>query len=1043
MLGVLAVAIILTVSFTLTIGAEAQDYYRGKDWSVERHNDNITKTYTFGLPSWYAPEGRFDYKPYDWTPNILRTGDYYVAFNPTDCSATFSYPDKTTMRETIRLFILTEKIDVYVPDNCGFTFDNGTAKFSDPYVDWTLELQDNNVLKSTYEITNMANERATINLENEIVFNGDVYYEGELQESASISYEQLNASAFVNIGDYSYDYTKALDYIGQISVDKNSLRVLYNGHGIELAPFDTMTIDPDFSVGETSRYEYRAFFQQGQFDCSNIPTNPFYTERVRGGEVHILLYTVSSLARCFVSAQQFSLSTLGDVEADEIGDVVYSAHIGGGRTEPRPCQAVQANPFVAQTNTVATQMRKILTGQVYHNFGSQCDGQTGDPISATLSGPIKTDIINAIENDAGRLAIGWRLNNMLNVQNQPVAVTLTRDATLAITVVDPAISTVRNLQVEGSPGNWSLSWLPGLPNVAPQSYDIEHWNEQAQQWRLIDTTTDTTFTTDSNTEYLRIKNTEAGRGNDIIALKPTPNIRYDFDDHLLGTGSQLNPSLDRLVATTENFGVATINNFEVAVLDVEGTNNIANFPQGGAGYWTDKFRDVGEGSLQSWTVAFWVKPNSGNYKPLWTSYADNGQTRISGMHFNNPSTLLVGMGGSFVQWPLSEPIDYTKWQHIALTFDGQTASFANMRLYLNGTLVPSDNSLAWGSNTFTTMAIGGESADGMIPCLNCEFKDWVLYEQVLSVDDINLLKEMRLYKEPPPPPPSPTELTFNQLSFTSVDLTWTEPPSDDPIVGYQINRTTPHGIPLDIFINNTETVVTEYPVTGLQPDTAYSFRVSARTAEAIAQPSNILDITTLANITSIIDLPTNVTNPEQLNFQWQRQDIPGTNNTLVEVTYPASFNVGCEVSYRFSGEQQFYPSPPRELLPNGRVETVFQMNNYENDIATITCYDNLDRSESSAYVVTHTNIPIIDQIDKFRSGEYGTVGFIGTLDLVGLMGVIVAQLGLNRKNEAAGVIVGALTIGALGFFGVLTIPALITGVIVVVALFAVVTTRKD
>jgi len=609
---------------------------------------------------------------------------------------------------------------------------------------------------------------------------------------------------------------------------------------------------------------------------------------------------------------------------------------------------------------------------------------------------------------------------------------------LTIETNELLITPVQSLNTSGSPGEWALAWRQGLPDFEAQNYTVQYWNLGLQEWQDIANTTETELDTNSLSNYLRVQNHFRNYTNSLIALNPTPELRFNFQNNIISSGIKNT----RLSATNVNYTNAMINNFTLSsyVIPEDGTSaNILQVPSADIAYWNELL-DADD----PFTVAFWVEPGSG-YEPWFGGYNGNDRTfRLDATRLGENTQLLrVEWRGSELQWPNVPSLSYDNWQHIALTYDGNGGNFANMRLYINGTLVPSDSNQAWGSVGANSFGIGGEPSGASTPCDGCSFVDVVVYGTALSAEQVVDLMEMRAWPAPRIPPPTPNELTFTNVGFTSVDLAWTESESDEVIVGYQINVTTPWGIPSIILENNTGNPLTEYEATGLQVGTQYSFRVKAWTTTQDSNPSNIINVRTLQQIGDIGDLPTNVTNTEEIDIQFRRQDIPNANATLISVSYPTTYDLNCEISYRFGNGSIPYTSLPKTILPNERAESVFRLENYENDIATLTCYNALDDTQSASYIITHTNVVIVDYIDKFRTGEYGTFGTIGALDLVGLMAVIVTQIGLNRKNEAAGVVIGALMLGILGFFGILSIPVLITGVIAVVVLFAVVTTRKN
>ena len=86
----------------------------------------------------------------------------------------------------------------------------------------------------------------------------------------------------------------------------------------------------------------------------------------------------------------------------------------------------------------------------------------------------------------------------------------------------------------------------------------------------------------------------------------------------------------------------------------------------------------------------------------------------------------------------------------------------------------------------------------------------------------------------------------------------------------------------------------------------------------------------------------------------------------------------------------------------------------------------------------------MNQIKQFQAGDFGTSGDFGGLDLVSLLvfGVI-ATIGFNRKNEAVGAVFLLFLTFGLSWFGIITIPTAMGGIIAVIILLVVVQVRKD
>lgn len=115
-------------------------------------------------------------------------------------------------------------------------------------------------------------------------------------------------------------------------------------------------------------------------------------------------------------------------------------------------------------------------------------------------------------------------------------------------------------------------------------------------------------------------------------------------------------------------------------------------------------------------------------------------------------------------------------------------------------------------------------------------------------------------------PDSVNDLVADNTNAVTVDLNWTEPALNDGVlINYLINSTTPHGVPTT-FVTNV--IPSEYIVTGLTPNTDYSFRVSPFTLGGYnLTGATILNITT-SNIQSPTILNASGTSLSQINLEW-------------------------------------------------------------------------------------------------------------------------------------------------------------------------------
>ena len=96
----------------------------------------------------------------------------------------------------------------------------------------------------------------------------------------------------------------------------------------------------------------------------------------------------------------------------------------------------------------------------------------------------------------------------------------------------------------------------------------------------------------------------------------------------------------------------------------------------------------------------------------------------------------------------------------------------------------------------------------------------------------------------PPPPAAPTNLQATSTTNT-VTLTWDDP-GDSTITGYKILHRMPSPeTDLTVLVDDTGSAATTYTISGLEPDTAYAFRVIAINDHGQSQPSHYVNISTL------------------------------------------------------------------------------------------------------------------------------------------------------------------------------------------------------
>ena len=306
-------------------------------------------------------------------------------------------------------------------------------------------------------------------------------------------------------------------------------------------------------------------------------------------------------------------------------------------------------------------------------------------------------------------------------------------------------------------------------------------------------------------------------------------------------------------------------------------------------------------------------------------------------------------------------------------------------------------------------------------------------------------------------PNAVTNLSSPDQTVSTIELLWSQPNIHNmTLQGYQINYTTPHGTPLTKLVNNTNSSSVNYVVSGLLFATQYSFEVAPWTTGGTNTTGNILNSTTDGDTFTVGAIVVNQTNPDIVDIRFERIDINDT-ALFLNVTYSSTFNLACDFTYKFARINQTYTNLDTITISSGIVESSFLFTSVDNEIIDVLCWDQDSAHVASAsvgagagnythagsYIITQTQFPLLDQINNFRNGVYGTEGKFGVLDLVTLGIIIISMIGFNRVNETVGIVFNIILLGALSYFEIIVLPTLIFGALAVVVVFTIASTRKD
>lgn len=293
-------------------------------------------------------------------------------------------------------------------------------------------------------------------------------------------------------------------------------------------------------------------------------------------------------------------------------------------------------------------------------------------------------------------------------------------------------------------------------------------------------------------------------------------------------------------------------------------------------------------------------------------------------------------------------------------------------------------------------------------------------------------------------PNAVTDLVATATSLSSVELSWTTPLHFAPeIIGYMVNYTTPHGIPNTILTNNSFSDSPMHTVTNLGIGSDVSFRVAPVTVHGLNATGNIVNSTTFSDFTigelNIID----EVNTDIIDVLFTRTDLSAS-STQLDVRYPNTVtDFRCTFSYKFAQTNQTYSSLSSSVFDTNYDTSSFVFTNSTNDIIDAYCWDNSNTIVNGTYRLTQQTFPFVTMINQFQDGQFKTAGQFGVLDLITVIVILISMIGFNRSNPAAGIIIAVMVLGATAFFGIIEFPTIIAGVIALIVMLAVVTTRKS
>jgi hypothetical protein len=248
-------------------------------------------------------------------------------------------------------------------------------------------------------------------------------------------------------------------------------------------------------------------------------------------------------------------------------------------------------------------------------------------------------------------------------------------------------------------------------------------------------------------------------------------------------------------------------------------------------------------------------------------------------------------------------------------------------------------------------------------------------------------------------------------------------------------------------LNDTASNATTQLIENLLPLTQYSFRVQSWLNGTGNNVTNIANTTTLGGDRLTIEDAEDILTDPGVNldvFDWDfKRSDPDDTTAILLVNYPSTFNATCTFDNKFSRTSSTLSNLATQPIGDGRVYANFTFLNIQNEIVTITCVDE-NTNSTGRYLMTQNDFPILDQIDLFRDGTFGTMGQFGIFDFTTLAIIILSMIGFNRVHPGVGAIFNFIIISVAASFGIIeTWSAVMGGIVTVVLLLALLVHHRN
>jgi len=651
-------------------------------------------------------------------------------------------------------------------------------------------------------------------------------------------------------------------------------------------------------------------------------------------------------------------------------------------------------------------------------------------------------------NDNGSAITGYNLyRDGTLLSNLGVVLTYSDSAVIGGTTYSYQVSAVNSLG-EGplSAGVNGFAAIPptaaqnlsaSIPDPLDQPHDVVITFDEPSDWGSGTPQSYLLFeSVGNNTSYNLVSTVSYSAGSQSVAhsisnIQPITDYYYKVQSessHSIGPDSNednvTTPNVPDTPAAPTGSVIDPVNN--PLVIDLTWTNPTSN----------------GGSNIKGWMIERWdnttgvfstIVANTGNTNLTYTDSGLNASTdykyRVSAI--NNVGTSPASPESATITTPSApgSPVLTIPSESTTLTWTEptSTSTITSYNVYRNSALLTSTSALTYVDHSVTmllpyTYEVAGVSAAGVGTMSNA-----------ITTTPRNTIND----------------LFASGTTGTGTILAWTEPPYyQGNVSGYEIQYTTPHGAPNLILTADTGSNIPVFYVSQLSYDTDYSFFVTPLGIAPYDMPpsaaSNIINMTTdedlsITNYTvGQFDLEATNTNIVS-TYQFTRTNAgTGANATVtVDVLYPTTYDISCDVSYDMAGTTTTYDSLVVTPINADKDQVSFVFTGTTNDVLTLQCIDQLTGIESTPYIVVQEgNFPLLNQITAFRDGSYGTEGMFGAVDLITIFVVIISMIGFNRINPFVGVFMSVGMLSVLSYFGLIQWVTAMTGALATLFMWA-------